>query len=147
MAKAPKAKTARQVTRAALSDLLQDQDQVKEALAQMEDSDDFEVGGYRFIRSVEIDRILEEELESDEYILGCFNASFLASATGWPLALIEAAQKGDAYEALGKHIVQEGKVCDIARDYVSADGYGHYFATYDDHEHDIGPDWYGFRRD
>lgn len=99
---------------------------------------------WRFIHQDAIDSVLEDELSSDEYVLGCFKAEFLAEVTGWPLALIEAAQNGEAYEALGNAIIQEGYVADVAREYASADGYGHHFSHYDWSEETFG-DYYVFR--
>lgn len=99
---------------------------------------------WRFIHKDQIDATLVEDLECDEYVLGCFNAWFLADVTGWPLALIEAAQKGEAYEALGQAIIQEGYVKKLAEKYASADGYGHHFSSYDGEEHEIG-DYYIFK--
>ena len=71
---------------------------------------DFEVDNVRFISADTIDDVLADELAGDEYILGCFNASFIAGVTGWPIALIEATQKGEAYQALGEAIIKEGYV-------------------------------------
>ena len=96
-----------------------------------EEEEDFEVDDYRFIHEDDIDQIQQDELESDPYILGCFNSWFLSNVTGWPNALIEAAQKGDAYDALGDAIINENKVGILQEEYKSADGYGHHFGHYD----------------
>lgn len=98
---------------------------------------DFEVNNVRFISDDEIESILTDEISSDEYTLGCFNASFIADVTGWPLALIEAAQKGEAFEALGEAIKKEGYAGDMARDYASVDGYGPHFNCYDGSEEEF----------
>lgn len=108
-----------------------------------DEDDDFEVGNYRFIHENVIDEIMTDELESDEYILGCFNASVIAEATGWPQALIEAAQKGEAYEEIGKAMERE-HIEELQRLYVEADGYGHHFARYDGNEYQFG-EYYAFR--
>jgi len=136
-------------TRDAIKALLDDDKEgIREAVRMMRDcEDDFVAGDYRFIRGDAIDQILEDEISNDEYVLGCFKDTFIAECTGWPLALIQAAQKGEAYEALGKAIIQEGYVERMAAEYASADGYGHHFASYDGHEHDVGPDYYAFRID
>lgn len=123
-------------------------DDWREAVENMRDcEDDFQAGKYRFISRDAIQGILEEEISNDEYCLGCFNASFIAECTGWPLALIEAAQKGEAYEALGQAIIQEGYVAKMAEEYARQDGHGHHFASYDGHEHEIGPSFLAFRVD
>jgi len=117
----------------------------REAVEHIEnEDDDFEVDGFRFIDGEVIDDILVNELNSDSYLLGCFKSWSIAEATGWPVALIEAAKKGEAYEeigdAMGKDDVQ--KLADI---YVRSDGYGHHFATYDGNEHQLSNGYYVFR--
>lgn len=130
----------------ALKDLLGDDDQETEAAEKILDADDdFTVGDYRFIRSDAIGGILKDELEGDEYVLGCFNASVIADVTGWPLAMIEAAQKAEAFAAIGKGIIDGGHTEELASTYAGLDGYGHHFATYDGHEHEIGSDYYAFK--
>lgn len=122
-------------------------DDWREAVENMRDgTPDFESGGYRFIHDDEIAGVLESELTSDEYVLGCFNANLIADCTGWPLVLISAAQKGEAYEALGKAIIQEGHAAKMAELYARYDGYGHHFGTYDGNEDEIGA-YHVFRRD
>lgn len=103
----------------------------------LEGLDDFEVNDVRFIKGSEIDSVLTSELESDEYILGCFNASFIAQVTGWPIRLIEVAQKGEAFEELGKAIIAEGYSENMASEYGNTDGYGHHFNHYDGSEEQV----------
>lgn len=92
-------------------------------------------GEVRLIQGEEIDAIQQQELENDAYCLGCFNADFLASVTGWPMLLIKAAQEGEAFEELGEVLIKEDKAQEIQEAYKSADGYGHHFAHYDHEEH------------
>jgi len=108
------------------------------------DEVDFEVDSYRFIHKDNIDAIMCEELESDEYVLGCFNAGFIAEHTDIPLAMIEACQKSDAFQAIGEAILNGGHISDIQEAYASADGYGHHFNHWDGSEEMIG-DYYVFR--
>jgi hypothetical protein len=119
----------------------------REVLANMvETFDDFEVDGYRFIASNAIDDILCEELEGDEYILGCFNAWFLADVLDIDQEAIEAMQQAEAFEALGKLIISLGKVRELAKAYSSADTYGHHFAHYDGAERELSSaDYYVFK--
>ncbi len=113
---------------------------------------DFEVdidgGTYRFIESYAIDSIQEEELANDEYILGCFNASFLASVTDIDFDVITALQEAEAFEGLGK-LLRDNYISAIQQGYCSADGYGHHFSHYDHSEYEIAVDgvikWYVFR--
>lgn len=92
---------------------------------------DFEVDNVRFINSNDIDQIQEAELGNDDYTLGCFNASFLSGTLGIDQDVIEAMQKADAFEAIGKLIKSMGKLGDVQYDYASADGYGHHFNHHD----------------
>lgn len=120
-------------------------DDYQEAADNMIKSDnDFIVGDYRFIHRNAIDDILTDELISDPYILGCFKADFIASVTDWPLVLIEAAQKGEQYEAIGEAIIDADKASEMAAEYAAVDTYGHHFATYDGNEHELA-DYYAFR--
>ncbi len=99
---------------------------------------DFEVGNFRIIDYDYIDGIQCEELESDPYVLGCFTSWFLASILGVDAEVIEAAQKGNAYYALGESIINGGHIGELQEEYVSSDGYGHHFAHYDHNEHSCG---------
>lgn len=122
-------------------------DDWREAIENMRDgTPDFESGGYRFIHDDEIAGILESELENDLYALGCFKAEFLAECTGWPVKLIEVAQKDEAFEDLGEAISASGHVKEIAEKYAQYDGYGNHFGTYDGNEDEIGA-YHVFRRD
>jgi len=111
----------------------------------LDDNSDFSVDDYRFIHEDDIDKILEDELGSDEYMLGCFNAWFLADILDIDLDVIEAMQKAEAFEAIGKLVISMGKLHDLAKGYRNADGYGHHFSSYDGSEEQIG-DYYIFRQ-
>ena len=104
----------------------------REVVAEIESGNaDFEVNNVRFINSSDIDHIQCEELGNDEYILGCFNAWFIADVLGIDQDVIEAMQKVEAYEAVGKLIISLGKLEELQAAYASADGYGHHFNSYD----------------
>lgn len=98
---------------------------------------DFEVSGVRFIDASEIDRIQCEELWDDEYILGCFNSWFLSDVLGIDQDVIEAMQKAEAFEAIGKLIKSLDKLTELQGAYVGADGYGHHFNHYDGGEEEL----------
>lgn len=98
--------------------------------------DDFTVDNVRFIRTDAIDEIQADEMENDSYILGCFNAPAIAAATGWPIVLIEAAQAGEQYEAIGDGMTRE-QVEELQQIYRCADGYGHHFNRCDFSEEEI----------
>jgi hypothetical protein len=91
---------------------------------------DFTISEVRFICDTKIQDILEDEISSDTYTLGCFIASAIAEATDWPEFLIKAAQEGEQYEAIGEAMTGE-HVANLASIYVSMDGYGHHFNRWD----------------
>ena len=99
--------------------------------------DSFEVDNVRFIAEDSIDAIQCDELESDLYTLGCFNAWFLADVTGLDSEVIEAMKSAEAFEALGNLVISMGKLSDLQQAYASADGYGHHFNRYDGGEEEI----------
>jgi len=120
-------------------------DEWKEAVMSISlKKDDFEVNDYRFIRQDKIDKIQQEELGDDSYILGCFNAWFLADILDLPTQDIEDLQKKDCFDAIGYMVLKSGKIEELQEQYVSADGYGHHFAHYDHNEHELGK-YYAFR--
>lgn len=99
---------------------------------------EIEGGEVRIIREDSIDAIQVEELEGDTYILGCFDADFIANVTNIPLEMITACQESEVFDAVGKAIVSLGFVDDLQQAYVNADGYGHHFAGYDCEQHNTG---------
>lgn len=101
------------------------------------DEHDFEVNNVRFITDNMINEVLADELQNDMYLLGCFVPSFIAEQCNWPVALVEAAQQGEAFEALGQAIADNCDMEEFAEAYVSADGYGHHFNSYDGGEEEI----------
>ena len=109
---------------------------------------DIQTDNYRFIDDDFIDDIMQEELGSDEYILGCFNAWFLADILNIDQDVIVAMQQAEAYEALGKLVLSLGKIEELQVAYRQADGYGHHFAHYDHNDTEEtfnGSDYHIFR--
>ena len=92
---------------------------------------DFEADNYRFIHEDDIDSIQCDELKSDTYILGCFNADFLADIIDWDYDLISVLQRADKYDLIGQHIIDKDYISEIQQEYSRLDGYGHHFAYYD----------------
>ena len=99
-----------------------------------DENNDFEIDNYRFIKVSEIDTIQQDELKSDLYILGCFNADFIEDNTNLSLKVIQALQKAEAFEELGELIVDDIEI--IQSEYARMDGYGHHFGRYDGNEHE-----------
>ena len=95
--------------------------------------DDFEVDNYRFIKESEIDNIQLEELESDPYILGCFNGWFIADNTNLSYDIVRALQSAEKYSEIGEHIIDNNYTSAMQEEYSRLDGYGHHFARYDGH--------------
>lgn len=92
---------------------------------------DFDVDGYRFIHQDNIDEIMQEELGSDLYALGCFNDWFLADVLDVDYYAIKAMQEAEAYKAIGMLIISMGKLEKLQKEYARFDGYGDYFDHYD----------------
>ncbi len=111
----------------------------EEVLEQMESQeDDFEEGRFRFIHKDEIDKIQQDELSSDEYILGCFNAEFLCNILPISYDAIKKMQECEAFEAVGEIIIGGGHLEEVQEQYASADGYGQHFNSYDGNEYEVG---------
>ena len=96
---------------------------------------DFEVGNVRFIKDDNILEVMAEEIfNGDDYVLGCFNASFIAENSDLNYELIKACQEADAYQAIGKALndtMAQDEKESFCEEYASADGYGHHFNHYD----------------
>lgn len=63
---------------------------------------------------------------------------FLAQVTGIDQDAIEAMQKAEAYEGIGKLVISLAKIEELQQQYVSADTYGHHFNAWDHSEIEIG---------
>ncbi|MGI9251288.1 MAG: hypothetical protein ACR2PR_08830 [Pseudohongiellaceae bacterium] len=114
-----------------------------------DDETDFEVCGYRFIAASMIDEVMQNELASDTYMLGCFNSWFLADVLDIDCDVIAAMQKAEAFDAIGKLVLSMGKVGELQELYVRHDGYGHHFNHWDGSEETIhvgGVEYYSFRQ-
>lgn len=107
-------------------------------------SDDFEIEGYRFIRQECIDDIQLEEMESDAYALGCYDASFISDCSDLSYCIVKALQSGEKFKELGQHLINNGHIEEMQSEYSRIDGYGHHFAHHDHATHEIG-EYYAFR--
>lgn len=101
---------------------------------------DFEVNNVRFIAYDDILEIMAYEIFGDNYLLGCFNASFIAENSNLNYELVEACQQSEAFEAIGKALnntmTQDDKEA-FCEAYASADGYGDHFNRYDFSEEEL----------
>lgn len=103
----------------------------------IDENGDFEIANYRFIHSDEIDGIQREELESNEYLLGCFACEFISELTGLNFEIVQALQDAEKFEVIGRYIIDNDFLSDLQSEYARVDGYGHHFAHYDSREHEI----------
>jgi hypothetical protein len=120
----------------------------KEVIENMtEETNEFEVSDYRFILETDIDEIQKDELESDAYILGCFNADFISDNSDLSYDIVKALQEGEKFEELGNHLIDNDSVLDMQQEYARLDGYGHHFSYYDGSTHEdlIHLGYYAFR--
>ena len=105
------------------------------------DESDFEVDNVRFIKDSEILSIMADEIfNGDDYVLGCFNASFIADNSSLNYELVEACQNSEAYEAIGKALnatLDQDEKESFCEEYASADGYGHHFNHYDGNSEEL----------
>jgi hypothetical protein len=102
--------------------------------------DDFEVNNVRFIKDDSILSVMADEIFSDEYILGCFNASFIADNSSLNYELVKACQESDAFQAIGKALndtMSDSDKESFCEEYASADGFGHHFNRYDGNEDEL----------
>ena len=94
---------------------------------------------YRIIESSDIEEIMKDELSSDTYLLGCFNARFLSDIMNIPMDAIEKIQNSDCCDALGIIISNNDEMMNkLVSSYISADGARHHFSSYDGSENDYG---------
>ena len=95
------------------------------------EEEDFNVDDYRFIHQDDIDKIQVDELQSDPYMLGCFNDWFIADISNLSIDIIKALQEAEKYEAIGEYIIDNNLTEELQSEYSRLDGYGHHFAAYD----------------
>ena len=120
-------------------------DDWKQVIIEMDNgTNDFTVDNYQFIHKEDIDRIFEDSLSSDAYMLGCFTSWFIADNSSLSFDIVEALQEAGKYEAIGQHIIDNDDLTTFAEAAISADGYGHFFGHYDGNEYEIGS-YYAFR--
>ena len=109
-----------------------------------QEESDFEIGGYRFIKADDIDSILEDELDSDPYIIGSLADWLLSNVLNIDIDIVKVAQDTGLYDELGDSVIRQDAVRSLKEKIVTLDGYGSYFARYDRHEHSI-TGYYCFR--
>lgn len=104
----------------------------KEAARQIaEEAQDFEVDGYRFIHKGSIDQIAVDSYLGDPYLLGMFNASFIADNSSLSFDIVRVLQRSDEYEAIGQHLLDADEAEDMILEACRIDGYGHMLNSYD----------------
>ena len=115
----------------------------REVVEYMQSGDnDFEVENQRLIHKDAIDDIMQEELANDTYMLGCFNAWFIADILDISTDAVEKMQKAEAFEGLGEMMLKH--IEEVQETYARMDGYGHHFSHYDGNERELD-EYYVFR--
>jgi hypothetical protein len=113
----------------------------REVIAEIENGyDDFEVNNVRFIKDSAILSVMTDEIFSDDYILGCFNASFIADNSSLNYALVKACQDAEAYQAIGQALnetMTDSEKESFCEEYARADSYGHHFNHYDGNSEEL----------
>ncbi len=89
---------------------------------------------YRFIANCCINGVIKDDLKSDPYTLGGFNAWFLAKYVPLNEDQIKHVQDADGFEAIGYLVLAHGQIDELIDHMISLDGYGHYFNHYDGEE-------------
>lgn len=121
---------------------------VRDMIETLADGDDWYGDNWRVIHDEALLDTLIEELESDTYILGCFNAWFIAEHTNLNEGMVKACQDTGECEAIGQAIL-DGDYLDgphgMAAAYAAADGWGHHFAHYDFEDHELAGNWHAFK--
>lgn len=107
----------------------------REVVTELENNtEDFTVDNVRFIADDSILSVMVDEIFSDDYTLGCFNAEFIAENSSLNYELVKACQNASAYSAIGQALndtLTEEQKESFCEAYASADGYGHHFNHYD----------------
>lgn len=101
---------------------------------------DFEVDNVRFITDETILSVMVDEIFADDYVLGTFNASFIAENSQLPIEMIEACQEAEAFVAIGKGLnatLDEDEKESFCEEYAGIDGYGHHFNHYDGEDEEL----------
>lgn len=96
-----------------------------------EETDDFELDNYRFIRVDDIDRVLEDYLTSDPYSLGCFSDWFIADNSDLSYDIVKALQSAEKFSEIGQHLIDNADMTAFTDSAVCSDGYGRFLAGYD----------------
>ena len=103
----------------------------KDFIQKSRESDDFEIGEFRFIHESAIDDIVVCQYEDDPYVLGCFNDWFIADNSTLSLDIVQALQSAGAFDAIGQHLIDSGEYEDVIIEACRIDGYGHMMNSYD----------------
>jgi hypothetical protein len=126
-----------------------EKDEIKDIIAEfVNETDDFEIGGFRFIKESEIEAIFEDYLKQDPYSLGCFSDWFIADNSDLSYDIVKALQDAGKFDTLGDHIIDNDFLSDFAKEAIATDGYGNFFGTYDGNEYELnvgGIHYYYFR--
>ena len=101
-------------------------------------NNNFEIEDYRFLTEKEALKECINMYECDEYILGCFNASFIEDYIPLSYDDIKSLQEFEkGYSIIGKLILNSGELDEFIKEYIRLDGYGHALNSYDGNYEEI----------
>ena len=95
------------------------------------ENENFEVDNYRFLTKNEALKECINMYQYDEYILGCFNPSFIEDYIALDYDDIKILQEAEQYDIIGRLILNSGKLEEMMAEYIRLDGYGYALNSYD----------------
>tara|TARA_R110002012_G_scaffold144222_1_gene302397 strand:- start:164 stop:592 length:429 start_codon:yes stop_codon:yes gene_type:complete len=101
------------------------------------EDENFEVDNYRFLTEDEALKECINMYQCDEYLLGCFNASFIEDYIPLDYDDIKILQEAEQYDIIGRLILNSGKLDEMIEEYIRLDGYGHALHSYDGNNSEI----------
>ena len=103
----------------------------RESVQAFIDCDNYPDTNYRIFTEEDAREEVYNMYRDDYYMLGCFNASFREDYICLDRETIETLQASEAYEGIGKAIMNSGNFKDMMDEYISLDGYGNALSSYD----------------
>ena len=86
---------------------------------------------YIILTETEAHERVYDMYRGDAYMIGCFSAWFIADHVCLDTETIETLQKSEAFEGIGRAVMNSGNFEDMMDDYIAADGFGHALNSYD----------------
>jgi len=109
----------------------------KESVQAFIDGEDYPHTDYRIFTEEDAREEVYNMHEGDYYMLGSFFASFIEDYICLDAETIETLQASEAYEGIGKAIMNSGNFKDMMDEYIRLDGYGHALNSYDGNHEEL----------